>query len=759
MSTFTARRWKENPNPNAAIAFVIFYPFQYYVYKNIYQELRRDAEFVIDLGAFFPNEQPSELAEHLVNFLAARGAYYRVLYHSDYYFAGYLNEFFSRYTTLVGVWERGCHQLVCNLNKKQVHLTYGAGKELTQVRFSRVLSDAILAYGKPDAELFSLLSQAVIVGNPKFDDWFNNTLDQKKIAELSQKLSPEKKTILYLPTHGDLSSLDDLSDELQRLNDTYNVIVKLHYFTRWEEPEKADRLKRSNLIIESDDTDLLPLLKCADIALSDNSSAIFDAILADKPLLTTKLLPQEYLDTEHKQPKEFRRGTMGALTYSGSIEQKLKHDGSIPTVNSASELRRGIENTLSSDSEYKKKRKKIREEIFAFNDGKCARRAAEAIRAVAKKQGATEKPLLFHAIEAYAAVTNRPSLITRRFHYRKIREYEALLHTQYLKSKKTDVTFSVIVIDEDGDVTTTLRALLQQEFPANKYEIFVVTQKKPSAVLDSLAQFAPEKNELRNVRFFNYETKAHAGEYVQKAIREACSEYVCFTKSNYLPRSHWLTEILRAYELQPDVAGVGGYAIYPQDTHILLSESLYRDIGNRLNIWKLPNYLACAYAVKNNLFHQNPVGALYNMSYKTAVLREFAFCFDATSIALSELLLKKHVMIQHDLCFFPMRVRRIDALTFRAFLRERFAEGMVWREFHRTHTVGEEYKVTLRSCLKIPLLNIMNDGYRRFSVALVLLCSSFSRLLGGTYWDVQQFGAVVSRALVNLRNVQTENRS
>ena len=114
------KKWADNPNPKAKIAFVIFYPFQYYVYKNIYTHFD-NAEFIIDFGAFHPQKQPKELEEKLVIFLQEQGVYYRILYYSDYYYRPYLDTFFKPYTTLVGVWERGCHFLDCNKNKKQVN--------------------------------------------------------------------------------------------------------------------------------------------------------------------------------------------------------------------------------------------------------------------------------------------------------------------------------------------------------------------------------------------------------------------------------------------------------------------------------------------------------------------------------------------------------------------------------------------------------------------------------------------------------------
>ena len=115
--------------------------------------------------------------------------------------------------------------------------------------------------------------------------------------------------------------------------------------------------------------------------VSDNSSAIFDAILADKPVLVTDFLSDEYLDTAHKNLRFFeRRLPEGAITYSGSIEQKIKKDGSVVVLKKPSDFQNAVELAIVDGQRFKNARKKLREELFAFNDGRCGERAAHAIK-------------------------------------------------------------------------------------------------------------------------------------------------------------------------------------------------------------------------------------------------------------------------------------------------------------------------------------------------------------------------------------------
>jgi hypothetical protein len=79
-------------NSRANIAFVIYYPFQFYVYKNVYQYLKDRAEFLIDLGHFFPNRQTDDVLPAIEALLQKHGAAYRIIQHEDYFFTRHIKE-------------------------------------------------------------------------------------------------------------------------------------------------------------------------------------------------------------------------------------------------------------------------------------------------------------------------------------------------------------------------------------------------------------------------------------------------------------------------------------------------------------------------------------------------------------------------------------------------------------------------------------------------------------------------------------------
>lgn len=726
-------RWCDNPNPKARIAFVICYPFQYYVYKNIYRHLD-DAEFVVDFGVFFPVHQPHALERDIISFLQRKGVYYRILYYSDYFFGEYLRKFFEQYSTLVGVWERGCHLLVCNRNKKQVSLTYGAGKELTQVRFSRRYNDLILAFGSRDVQLFSLFTEAKIVGNPKFDDWFNDELDQGFLSEIRDQLVPGKPTILYLPTHGDLSSLEILTDELCRLIGEFNVIAKIHYFLLRENAEQVDRLRGKGVTIMEDDADLLPLLKLCDVVLSDNSSAIFDAILADKPIVVTDFLSKEYLDVEHKTVQNYKRGKSIALTYSGSIEQVIKHDGSMIVIRNPEEIGSAVLEAIRDSAFCRKRRKEIREMIFSFNDGRSGMRAAEEIRRLSRTVVLRDRPILFHAVESFVDWFKK-SPFTYLRKEEKLLEYERALFGSSERSG-SEIRFSIIIIDEMQDgFGMTVRSACEQRFPGEAYEIIVVTSRSFSDCEAALEKSGMKNDNVSRIRFSVFSGGLSLGQGIASAVRLARGERICFTKIGYLLPSHWLARFLLAYERFPDAGGIGGHTVQLRKIDLSIF-NIFENIetGRLLGFLKEPSDF---YEVKNRVLRRNPAGRFSNMSYRTDIVMDALDIFERNSVDVMEIELKLFTLRRYDLCFIPEPVKRIGVTTFSSFVRENFGMGIALSDICYLHAeVAWYYRPTLFMCIRVPFLSVLGDNrFRKTFQAMAVLFLGYScRLVGKYYW-------------------------
>lgn len=162
---------------------------------------------------------------------------------------------------------------------------YGLAKETWNHADWNRFYQRILCYSHYSQQALAHLSNAIVVGNPRFDAWHNATFDRALPENI--KLDERKPTVLYAPTFGALSSLPHWAEKLGRLSDDVNLICKLHHGT-CSRPEEAASLAlaRRHLKQRTDSArHTLALLAKADYVLTDNSGFIFDAIHVDKRVI------------------------------------------------------------------------------------------------------------------------------------------------------------------------------------------------------------------------------------------------------------------------------------------------------------------------------------------------------------------------------------------------------------------------------------------------------------------------------------------
>ncbi|MBI5456757.1 CDP-glycerol glycerophosphotransferase family protein [Candidatus Kaiserbacteria bacterium] len=723
MDSNNNRVYDGKPNPHARIGFVVFYPFHFYVYKNIFAKLRDEAEFIVDLGAYRPMRQPPQLLHDICQLLDMHDVPYRILNHDDYFFSNYLSSFFKQYEALVGVWERGCMSIKETSRIKKIDVAYGAGKELTMARPSLSIFDLVLAFGPRDAKLCSHQTNVAIVGNSKFDDWFTGTVDIGVAKDIASRLHPEKKTVLYLPTHGDLSSIDLLARDLISLSREYNVIVKMHYFTPREEPERVKLLTHNSIILCADDTDLLPLLKLADVVVSDNSSAIFDAILADKPLVVADFWDERYLDEVHREPTLLRRGPQGALTYSQSIEQVIKREGKVITLRKRDSLKEKIAEALRDEERYKSARAEIRQSTFAFNDGRCAERAAKAIVSFLVDVSATQRPIMFHVFESFKRRIGILSYAKERELNRKVAEYQAFLSKSEVENGE-GVLFSIILFgDLRGSGLLSLRALLDQSFPTERYEIILpdVSGNQMSAALSEMPAMKSERPSVVPGRGGNF------SERIERALSIVRGQYVCFTISDCIVPHDWLLSFLAAYKRYPGAGGVGGYVRVSPEHYTIYDELQHYELAQRLGVEREKKFLTRIYEVCNQAFYQNPTGDLANISYlKEVIPTDLA---GARNIYDLELHLKISAMRERPLVFIPKAVARDTPLSASEFLRIEFERGFLNRLARESiYALGKYRRQTLMAALAQAVRTTLR--YRDMRYGALSFLASIARWVG-----------------------------
>lgn len=181
------------------------------------------------------------------------------------------------------------HNNIGQIGKKHIRLMYSLAKESWTYSWWNVFYDKILCYGDYDFRKLNIYNNCEKIGNPKFDKWFRGGLpDYSEIKkEHNLSLDETKKTILYVPTYGELSSIDQWIKEIKDISNKFNIIIKLHHGTVYLQSEEYRRnyIKQNFLNVLNDAADLLKILKITDYVLSDNSGVIYDAVLAEKNII------------------------------------------------------------------------------------------------------------------------------------------------------------------------------------------------------------------------------------------------------------------------------------------------------------------------------------------------------------------------------------------------------------------------------------------------------------------------------------------
>lgn len=259
-----------------------------------------------------------------------------------------------------------------------VGLQYSMSKERHQYGAWRSMCDLNLVYGQYSLDRISPLSPSIAVGNPRFDRWFEGSLDPQKLEAVRARLDPSKKTVLYLPTWGELSSMTHYGEAVAALGEEYNVIAKVHHKTDTHEAGRKIALTNEGIgqVFGASD-DLLYLLHASDVVFSDFSGAIFDALNVRKPVI---LLQRE---TE-------RLAAMGAEKFGlESIEYALR-DSIGPVVAEASELAQTVRDVLDGSLDFRERNSALKLACFSQEVG-CGATAARAIETLVR-EGRPERP-------------------------------------------------------------------------------------------------------------------------------------------------------------------------------------------------------------------------------------------------------------------------------------------------------------------------------------------------------------------------------
>lgn len=129
-------------------------------------------------------------------------------------------------------------------------------------------------------------------------DWiYNNRNNFAQEREQRLRESGCEKIVLYAPTFSPkLTSLPLIKEQLATLAREKNalVLMKFHPLTRQEWIDEYKQLARENKnIVWIDDYTLTKYIIMSDIMISDTSSAVYEALLLDKPVITLNTIAKD----------------------------------------------------------------------------------------------------------------------------------------------------------------------------------------------------------------------------------------------------------------------------------------------------------------------------------------------------------------------------------------------------------------------------------------------------------------------------------
>jgi glycosyltransferase involved in cell wall biosynthesis len=362
---------QSNGSPVRTVGFFLETTFHYYVYESIINELLNkgiNCHLVIN-DYFQEHSETSYMYDDLMEFLQNLDRN-----DIDAYTVSMIMKNHFKYDCMVSCYYSNW---LNEIAYKQVRVMYGLAKDTWNFAWWNVFYDKILCYGRYDYNRLNIYNNCVIVGNPKFDKWFKNKFDN--LEEIKEKflIDENKKTILYAPTYGHLSSIDDWIDDIKELEKDYNIIIKMHHGTAFRESEQYRREKILHNFnnVTSDQSDLFSLFAISDFVISDNSGIIFDAILAEQNILLLNPTSQ-------------------VLRKDGSNEVRIREK--IINLEKGDDLRL----YLKDNNLFIKQKSELFDVLYnldQFRDGNSGSRAADEIISLinGEKSTAKENPFLY----------------------------------------------------------------------------------------------------------------------------------------------------------------------------------------------------------------------------------------------------------------------------------------------------------------------------------------------------------------------------
>jgi CDP-Glycerol:Poly(glycerophosphate) glycerophosphotransferase len=232
---------------------------------------------------------------------------------------------------------------------------------------------------------------ARLIGMPKVDCLVDGSL-RRDSAVAAFGLDPARPTILYAPTWSAASSINKLGVEFieRLLAGPWNTIVKLHDRLRDPRPFYSGGLDwgaRLGPMLQgpharlATGADICPCLAAADVMITDHSSAGFEYLLLDRPLVRVHV--PELLKLSNTNP-EYVDLLRGASTSSSDAESTLA----------------AVERSLADPRHLSATRVEVASDLF-YRPGTATERAANELYALLElERGANGTPRFERTVAA-----------------------------------------------------------------------------------------------------------------------------------------------------------------------------------------------------------------------------------------------------------------------------------------------------------------------------------------------------------------------
>jgi len=212
-------------------------------------------------------------------------------------------------------------------------------------------------------------------GFAKLDPLFN----ANGIYHLPENLDNNKKTILYAPTFYP-STIENIPASWPADFSEFNLIIKPHEFSLSNKKYNEQR-KRINewaqfdnvYLAKSEEFSLLPFMQCADILISEASSALFEFAALNKPIIWCDFIKLRWNYRGIFSYRYKKRMDLNIMKYNHIATHAPSYKNLLSTVH----------NELSNPGLRSAERKKITHQVLGNVDGKVALRVCDYLLAKA----------------------------------------------------------------------------------------------------------------------------------------------------------------------------------------------------------------------------------------------------------------------------------------------------------------------------------------------------------------------------------------